>query len=103
MEMKLGDDDRRAIDLLLDHGPDHFEDGERGHVHQSGFAAVVDSDFDGRLVQVESILNLLSAMPEPEVPSHLVAKTLSYIDTASPRGTRLAPRDRIAVDDQPVA
>lgn len=103
MEFTLGDDDRRAIDLLLDHSPEHFEDGDAAHAHPSGFAAVVDADFDDRIGQVESILKLLSEMPEPEVPPHLVSNTLSFIDTTNPRSPRISPRDRSPLEDRPSA
>ncbi len=102
MPKNLGDDDRRAIDLLLDRNQQqHFSSTGAKHAHPAQFAAPVDGDFDVRLGRVEIILNLLAAMPEPEIPANLLDKTLSYIDTAARHHNPVAARDGVQSEQRP--
>ncbi|MDP9172898.1 MAG: hypothetical protein M3O30_03420 [Planctomycetota bacterium] len=73
MLKKLGDDDRRAIDLLLDREPGDSMTKEfvmPGEVTPK------------RLASIERILSLLQAMPSVEPPADLISKTMHRIDSA---------------------
>ena len=71
---RLTQDDRQAVDLLLD----------RTAAAGTGtalFASAAPASGD-RVARVQKLLHLLDALPQPE-PSHdLVARTLRYIDEA---------------------
>jgi len=83
MTRKLTDDDRRAVDLLLDHGA--------GNSTVTRVASAVPQK---RLKAAERVLSLLGEMPAQEPPVDLVAKTMQRIDTATigrvPQATRRA-------------
>src|SRR5437762_3324225 len=70
MSKRLSVEDRHAIDLLLER-PD--AQGNKSLVEMV-FARPVKGSFEKRLDVVESILNVLSAMPAAEPPKNLVSK-----------------------------
>jgi hypothetical protein len=72
MASRLGDDDRRAVDLVLDR-----LDGE-----QPETMAQPPPPTPQRVQSVEKILSLLERMPAYEPPPDLAAKTLHRIDQA---------------------
>lgn len=87
MSLKLTDDDRTAIDLLLDQGlsPEASGGGRAGFVTPSFDAVRV------RLRHASELLKLLNHMPAIEPPSDLVAKTLAHIDRSTTIDPSLVP------------
>lgn len=68
MTRKLTDDDRRAVDLLLDHGA--------GDGNLARIAAPVS---EARLAAAEKLFHLIGQFPAQEPPTDLVEKTLERI------------------------
>jgi hypothetical protein len=86
VNVKLSDDDRRAIDLLLDRSPAATagRDGRPLHSVQGMSAATylphaspISSD---SLQAVQDVMGLLSLMPDEDPPAGLVQRTLDLID-----------------------
>jgi hypothetical protein len=72
MTLQLNDDDSRAVDFLL--GRQTGEGREVAMLATEGFAA--------RIGTAGRVLDLLRLLPEPEVPSDLVARTMARIQSA---------------------
>ena len=75
MARKLGDDDRRAVDLLLDRGNGTGDNITGTFVTPGGIAPK-------RVEAAEKILALLQLMPAAEPPADLVSKTMTRVDQA---------------------
>jgi len=73
MKTKLKDEDRRALDLLLDRSPTAA--GRTAPVFAAADAAVRE-----RLPRVQKVLHLLDALPAEEPPKDLVARTMEFIE-----------------------
>jgi hypothetical protein len=73
MKPKLKDEDRRALDLLLDRSPTAA--GRSAPVFAAADAGVRD-----RLPRVQKVLHLLDALPADEPPKDLVARTMEFIE-----------------------
>jgi len=73
MNKRLSDDDRRAVDLLLDR--------DNLPVNQL-FATPVRGNFEHRLDTVEQILALLDQMPAEEPSFDLAGRTMQRIEEA---------------------
>ena len=94
MNVKLRDEDRRAVDLLLDRAatgqgvrPPAAGNGDgngNGHARTlaSAFAAV-NTDVHSRLPAVQKVLQILDMLPAEEPPRDLVARTLHRVDAAT--------------------
>ena len=74
MKTRLGEEDRRAIDLLLDQPA-------TGQVNEV-FAVPAPNTLEMRLDSVEKVLSLLEQMPAAEPPADLVMRTLNRIEGA---------------------
>jgi hypothetical protein len=72
MQRKLNEEDRRAVDLLLDHG-----------ASQSGVTRVAHAVPQKRLTAAERVLKLIGQMPAEEPAIDLVAATMDRIDRAT--------------------
>lgn len=72
MAKRLDNEDRQAVDLVLDR-----PDG--GEAEAFGNSAAVSPQ---RVQSVEKILSLLQQMPAQDPPADLVAKTLKRVDQA---------------------
>jgi len=70
MPSTLNDDDRRAVDLLLDQPND-------------APPVAMAANVGHRLKRVEQVLGLLNHLPAPESPADLVHRTLQRIDRAT--------------------
>jgi hypothetical protein len=86
MKSKLKDEDRKALDLLLDRGPTAA--GRSAPVY-----AAADAGVRERLPRVQKVLHLLDALPAVEPPKDLVAKTMEYIEHPMRRKVGRAARD----------
>jgi hypothetical protein len=79
MAKRLGKEDRRAVDLLLERA-----DGVSGMpAVEQLFAAPVQGNFERRLDAVDKILSLLDLMPSPEPSADLVSRTMRRVEEAS--------------------
>src|SRR5262245_31258056 len=76
--VRLDDEDRRAVDLLLERAS---ETGDLPPVEQL-FRAPVAGGFERRLDAAEAILSLIGNMPAEEPPADLVTRTLEHIRLA---------------------
>jgi hypothetical protein len=76
MNMRLADQDRQALDLMLDQGVTADD-------RQTGFVATPRTDeMRERIAAVGQVLSLLGQMPAENPPSDLVAKTMRRIARA---------------------
>src|SRR5438067_2102014 len=94
MAKRLGKDDRRAVDLLLERA-DGVGDNSTPALERL-FAAPVQGNFERRLDAVENILSLLDLMPAPEPPMDLVSRTMRKIEEAQADPTNRAHAPRAA-------
>lgn len=101
MSMTLRDEDRRALDLLLDRTP---AASNRANGHQTGvvFAAANGGVSNERVQSAEKILRMLEALPAAEPPQDLVSRTLRHIEQAV-GGQLEAARRPLLIDARPVA
>ena len=104
--LNLRDEDRRAVDLLMDRtrrasgndaaarvdGNGGNGNGHHGHVFVSGDGVSPD-----RLNRVDRLLRMLELLPQPEPPQDLVSRTLKRVDEPS---AALEPRHPLAADVQ---
>jgi hypothetical protein len=103
MGVKLRNDDRRAIDLMLDNG----------HAAAAGTGSNLSSTVDGMNVgylsnaspisqdsvqAVQTVLSLLSLLPVEEPPVGLVERTLARIDESVDAMDHAAYRPGIQID-----
>jgi hypothetical protein len=72
MSRKFSDEDRRAIDLFLDHSTGNH-----------GVTRMAASVSQRRLTAAQRLLKLLDAMPVMEPSTDLVARTMDRIDHAT--------------------
>lgn len=94
MSFTLGDEDRRAVDLLLD------RDGSKSN---GGDGQAADGRMKQRVQRVEQILSLLSHMTTGEPPPDLVKKALSRIEEARITGKPGQLLDRNTDANRPTA
>jgi CMP-2-keto-3-deoxyoctulosonic acid synthetase len=92
MTRKLSEEDRRAVDLLLDHGASH-----------SGVTRVAHAVAQKRLTAAERVLKLLGQMPADEPSIDLVAATMEQVDRATAGQVGRATRRAHAASQPPVA
>jgi hypothetical protein len=83
MELTLREEDRRAVDLILD-GAASVGGKGNGNGGSTGFAAV-DPAMGDRVARVTKLVHLLSAMPQIDPPADLVERTLHFVESASSR------------------
>ena len=91
MTVRLRDEDRRAVDLLLDRaasgqgvrppaaGNGHGLGNGNGHMHTAGYAPV-SGDVQSGLPGVQKVLQVLDMLPAEDPPQDLLARTLSRLD-----------------------
>ena len=94
MKLTLGQDDRRAVDLLLDRTASVTGNGN-GHSMYAG----AESAIGERIAGAQRLLRLLELMPQVEPPQDLVSRTFAISiarRTAKMMGPQLAPAYRHA-------
>ena len=94
---KLREEDRRAVDLLLDRaaaGPgggtgngngNGHGDGNGRHAMTPGFTQVAGSG-QGGVAAVQKVLSVLDMLPDEEPPADLMVRTLRRLDVATAEG-----------------
>jgi hypothetical protein len=110
MSSRLRDEDRRAVDLLLDRAASGSAAGN-GHGSHSGrhLAAAftpVSGDVQTRLPAVQKVLQILDMLPAEEPPQDLLNRTLRRVDaeTAKHPSTLRPPHPTLGAPmDQPHA
>lgn len=97
MKNKLRDEDRRALDLLLDRGPTAAS-AKAGVQY-----AAADMGVRERLPRVQKVLQLLDAMPAIDPPKGLVERTMEFIENPATqrRASRAARELTPAIGAQP--
>ena len=80
MKPRLRDEDRLAVDLLLDRAVASSAGNGSGNGH-AAFTPV--SNAAGQVGQVEAVLRVLDMMPTEEPPTDLLARTMRRIDAES--------------------
>jgi hypothetical protein len=97
MSFTLGDEDRRAVDMLLDrdgaraNGNGNGGDGNGGGHASTAAAAAQGGRFHQRIQRVEQILSLLSNLPASDPPQNLAARVMERLAEEPPAGARRAP------------
>lgn len=80
MKLKMRDEDRRALDLLLDRAAT-----AAGKAAGTPLYAAASDPLRERVSKVEKVLNLLDAMPAEEPPKDLLSRTLRRIEQSTGR------------------
>lgn len=94
MKTKLRDEDRRALDLMLDRMP--AASGNGGAVY-----AAAQGASQARIARVQEILQVLDLMPAADPPKDLVDRTMAFIESAPRDGRRTQPSVIPAIASQP--
>ena len=91
MNVRLRDEDRRAVDLLLDRaatgsgvhpiGAGNGNGNGHGNGHSGTAFTAVDSGVQARLPGVQSVLQVLDMMPAEEPPQDLLGRTLRRLES----------------------
>ena len=76
MTKRLGESDRRAVDLLLDRTTDAGNGNGNG-----GYVAHAQPATEPGIQAVQRVLSLLDVMPADEPAADLIARTMARIDT----------------------
>lgn len=83
MSLKMREEDRRAMDVLLDRSA--VAAGKNG----VPVYATTDENVRSRIVVVEKVLSLLDQVAAEEPPRHLLDRTLRFVEEASGRAVTL--------------
>lgn len=94
MKTKLREEDRRALDLMLDRMP--AANGKGGAVYAAAQGASQE-----RVARVQEILQVLDLMPAAEPPKDLVDRTMAFIESAPRDGRPTQPSIIPAIASQP--
>lgn len=86
MKPTLGQDDRRAVDLLLDRTATIAGNGNGHPIYAS-----TDQPMGARIAGAQRLLKLLELMPDVDPPQDLVSRTLRLIDRAAAHPTSIRP------------
>lgn len=95
MIQRLGDEDGRAVDLLLD---------QTAHAGQTTMYAVPGNPgFEKRVNSVSGLLRLLDAMPATEPPADLTLRTMQRIEQRVSYGAPAQPSSSTSAPIHPSA
>jgi len=78
MTKRLGDRDRRAVDLLLDRSAGAADGDGNGN---GGYVTHAQPAEDSSIAAVQRTLSLLDLLPAEEPPADLIARTMARIDS----------------------
>jgi hypothetical protein len=93
MKPALGQDDRRAVDLLLDRTASVAGNGNGHSVYAS-----TDQAMGARIAGAQRLLKLLELMPQIDPPQDLVSRTLRRIDRAAAHPGAIRPQIAQPID-----
>jgi hypothetical protein len=88
MNLTLGHEDRRAVDLLLDRSAKAMGNGN-GAAHT--FFTPADPSMGERIIRAQRLLQLLNLLPGLEPPVDLATRTLRYVDNYSQHSSDIRP------------
>ena len=80
MDLTLREEDRRAVDLLLDRATSVGSGNGNGASHV--FAAT-DPTIGPRVARAHKLVQLLEALPPIDPPADLLERTLKFVESAS--------------------
>ncbi len=98
MTKRLSENDRRAVDLLLDRS-----NGESAHAPGNGFIRHAQLATEPALEPVQKVLTLLDHTPAAEPPVDLVSRTLAKLNSSVGSAAMLRPSASTMMTDQPHA
>jgi len=98
MNLTLREEDRRAVDLLLDRGLKAAGNGNGQTVY-----ATADPTLGQRVSRAQQLLQLLEWLPESEPPVDLVGRTLQLVDQSAHRGAMRNELPNLVANQRPVA
>jgi hypothetical protein len=78
MTKRLGESDRRAVDLLLDRSAGTGNGGGNGN---GGYVAHAQPATEPGIQSVQRVLSLLDVLPAGDPPADLIARTMARIDS----------------------
>jgi hypothetical protein len=81
MDLTLREEDRRAVDLILD-GAASVGSSGNGNVGAHTFA-VADPMMGERVARAHKLVHLLEALPGIDPPADLLERTLKFVEGAS--------------------
>lgn len=96
MRVQLSNEDRNAIDMLLDQGlsPQATSGG------RAGFAPPSPDDIRLRLARVNDLLGLLRNFPAADPPVDMVARTMQFVGNAPAAPGEFEPAITYRIDSQ---
>lgn len=77
MNITLREEDRQAVDLLLNQGAQAATGGKGASVY-----ATADPSLGRRVAQAQKLLHLLDLLPAPEPSVDLAARTMRFVQEA---------------------
>lgn len=86
MNLTLREEDRRAVDLLLDRGAQAVGNGNGGG-HGKPVYASADPSLGERAARVQQLLQLLESLPDVEPSADLAARTIRTAEESARTGT----------------
>jgi hypothetical protein len=95
MPLLLKEEDRRAVDLLLD-STLAMSESTGGIASRVQLAA--DPSLGHRIAGAQKLLKLLDRLPREEPPADLAAKTMQFVDAAIARGAAMQNIAAMPVD-----
>jgi len=98
MNLTLGEQDRDAIDLIVDRAPQAVAGG-RGGGSPAVYAAA-DPSMARRVAQAQKVLALLQLLPAAEPPADLLNRTLQFVERPERRSSPLRSDVPTLVDSQ---
>ena len=95
MDLTLREEDRRAVDLILDRAAMAGGNGNGGNGGSTSFA-IADPSMGERVARVNKLVHLLDAMPQFDPPVDLVERTLRFVESTSELPAELHVPDMLA-------
>ncbi|SRR6266446_3831963 len=98
MNLTLREEDRQAVDLLLDGAAAVVGNGNAngGQV----VYAVTDASLGERVARTQKLVQLLAVLPQEEPPADLVERTLRFVEDTGSRRHSAAPQIPNLLDTQ---
>lgn len=92
MNVTLGKEDRRAVDLLLDRSARAAGNGGNGNGKGHTVYASADPTLGQRVARAQRLLQLLDLLPAGDPPADLVPRTLQFVEEFANRPALMRPQ-----------
>lgn len=100
MNVTLGQEDRRAVDLLLDRTATAASANGAAHP----VFAMADTTTGNRVMRAQRLLSLLDQLPGEEPPADLIKRTLQFVEQSSQEQAGVRnPMPNLIASDRPHA